>query len=155
MQSVCSKPPPPAPNGKHFRRKFGAALNLGGYGQQHPSSFEPVEGGENRLEFGFCCEMGGLLRSQFISVCVSSFVPDSRVEWVEIIEPRTKEHMYANLTTGECVWDPPEVSRYLSGGTLGGVPLIHARLIPRRVDRLKIKPFWSARAQLNGFVSAI
>uniref|UniRef100_T1J9E4 WW domain-containing protein n=1 Tax=Strigamia maritima TaxID=126957 RepID=T1J9E4_STRMM len=30
-----------------------------------------------------------------------------RVEWVEIIEPRTKEHMYANLTTGECVWDPP------------------------------------------------
>lgn len=30
-----------------------------------------------------------------------------RVEWVEIIEPKTKEHMYANLTTGECVWDPP------------------------------------------------
>ena len=31
----------------------------------------------------------------------------SKVEWVEIIEPRTKEHMFANLTTGECVWDPP------------------------------------------------
>ncbi|XP_054274187.1 rho GTPase-activating protein 39-like isoform X2 [Macrosteles quadrilineatus] len=31
-----------------------------------------------------------------------------RMEWVEIIEPRTKEHMYANLTTGECVWDPPK-----------------------------------------------
>ncbi|CAM1309105.1 ARHGAP39 (predicted) [Pycnogonum litorale] len=30
-----------------------------------------------------------------------------RVEWVEIIEPRTKDHIYANLTTGECVWDPP------------------------------------------------
>nr|XP_033327436.1 uncharacterized protein LOC117221001 isoform X2 [Megalopta genalis] len=29
------------------------------------------------------------------------------MEWVEIIEPRTQEHMYANLTTGECVWDPP------------------------------------------------
>uniref|UniRef100_S4RIL2 Rho GTPase activating protein 39 n=1 Tax=Petromyzon marinus TaxID=7757 RepID=S4RIL2_PETMA len=28
-------------------------------------------------------------------------------EWVEIIEPRTREHMYANLVTGECVWDPP------------------------------------------------
>ena len=28
-------------------------------------------------------------------------------EWVEIIEPRSGEHMYANLTTGECVWDPP------------------------------------------------
>lgn len=31
-----------------------------------------------------------------------------RVEWVEIIEPKTQEHMYANLATGECVWDPPE-----------------------------------------------
>lgn len=31
------------------------------------------------------------------------------MEWVEIIEPRTKDHMYANLTTGECVWDPPKV----------------------------------------------
>ncbi|XP_029634196.1 uncharacterized protein LOC115209795 isoform X3 [Octopus sinensis] len=30
-----------------------------------------------------------------------------RWEWVEIIEPKTKEPMYANLTTGECVWDPP------------------------------------------------
>ncbi|XP_023231837.1 rho GTPase-activating protein 39-like [Centruroides sculpturatus] len=30
-----------------------------------------------------------------------------RVEWVEIIEPRTNEHIYANLTTGECVWDVP------------------------------------------------
>ncbi|XP_044743030.1 rho GTPase-activating protein 39 isoform X1 [Chrysoperla carnea] len=30
------------------------------------------------------------------------------MEWVEIIEPKTGEHMYANLTTGECVWDPPE-----------------------------------------------
>ncbi|XP_018905997.1 uncharacterized protein RhoGAP93B isoform X2 [Bemisia tabaci] len=30
-----------------------------------------------------------------------------RVEWVEIIEPKTNERMYANLTTGECVWDPP------------------------------------------------
>lgn len=28
-------------------------------------------------------------------------------EWVEIIEPRSGEHMYANLTSGECVWDPP------------------------------------------------
>lgn len=30
------------------------------------------------------------------------------MEWVEIIEPKTGEHMYANLATGECVWDPPE-----------------------------------------------
>lgn len=29
------------------------------------------------------------------------------LEWVEIVEPRTKERMYANLITGECVWDPP------------------------------------------------
>ncbi|XP_017159820.1 rho GTPase-activating protein 39 [Poecilia reticulata] len=31
-----------------------------------------------------------------------------RLEWVEIIEPRTRERMYANLLTGECVWDPPQ-----------------------------------------------
>uniref|UniRef100_A0A665T6M7 Rho GTPase-activating protein 39 n=1 Tax=Echeneis naucrates TaxID=173247 RepID=A0A665T6M7_ECHNA len=28
--------------------------------------------------------------------------------WVEIIEPRTRERMYANLLTGECVWDAPQ-----------------------------------------------
>ncbi|XP_077022580.1 rho GTPase-activating protein 39 isoform X2 [Tamandua tetradactyla] len=33
--------------------------------------------------------------------------PSTRLEWVEIIEPRTRERMYANLLTGECVWDPP------------------------------------------------
>ena len=33
--------------------------------------------------------------------------PAVAMEWVEIIEPRTQEHMFANLTTGECVWDPP------------------------------------------------
>ena len=33
--------------------------------------------------------------------------PPAPTEWVEIIEPRSGEHMYANLTTGECVWDPP------------------------------------------------
>lgn len=26
---------------------------------------------------------------------------------MEIIEPRTRERMYANLLTGECVWDAP------------------------------------------------
>uniref|UniRef100_A0A8C6YWH7 Rho GTPase-activating protein 39 n=1 Tax=Nothoprocta perdicaria TaxID=30464 RepID=A0A8C6YWH7_NOTPE len=28
-------------------------------------------------------------------------------DWVEIIEPRSQERMYVNLTTGECGWDPP------------------------------------------------
>ena len=28
-------------------------------------------------------------------------------EWVEIVEPRTRDHMFANLTTGECLWEPP------------------------------------------------
>ena len=31
------------------------------------------------------------------------------VEWVEIVEPRSGEHMYANLTSGECAWEPPPV----------------------------------------------
>lgn len=28
-------------------------------------------------------------------------------DWVEILEPRSHERMYVNLTTGECGWDPP------------------------------------------------
>ncbi|XP_038615973.1 rho GTPase-activating protein 39 isoform X2 [Tachyglossus aculeatus] len=36
-----------------------------------------------------------------------SSASSTRLEWVEIIEPRTRERMYANLITGECVWDPP------------------------------------------------
>lgn len=39
-------------------------------------------------------------------VLSDALVPCS-LEWVEIIEPRTRERMYANLVTGECVWDPP------------------------------------------------
>ncbi|XP_068120044.1 rho GTPase-activating protein 39-like isoform X2 [Hyperolius riggenbachi] len=32
-------------------------------------------------------------------------------DWVEIIEPRSRERMYVNLTTGECGWEaPPEVT---------------------------------------------
>ncbi|XP_062272280.1 rho GTPase-activating protein 39 isoform X2 [Scomber scombrus] len=39
----------------------------------------------------------------------NSFVPawmDSS-DWVEILEPRSRERMYVNLTTGECGWEPP------------------------------------------------
>lgn len=31
--------------------------------------------------------------------------------WVEIIEPKSRERMFANLNTGECVWDEPDVSQ--------------------------------------------
>ncbi|XP_020612664.1 uncharacterized protein LOC110051032 [Orbicella faveolata] len=30
-----------------------------------------------------------------------------KVDWVEIIEPRTGEPMYANLKSGQCLWEPP------------------------------------------------
>ena len=30
-----------------------------------------------------------------------------KFEWVEIIEPTRHEHMFANLKTGQCLWDPP------------------------------------------------
>eukprot|EP00058_Branchiostoma_floridae_P010342 XP_002595830.1 hypothetical protein BRAFLDRAFT_232895 [Branchiostoma floridae] len=30
-----------------------------------------------------------------------------RADWVEIIEPKSREIMFANLVTGECVWDLP------------------------------------------------
>ncbi|WKX88350.1 hypothetical protein Q1695_008192 [Nippostrongylus brasiliensis] len=35
--------------------------------------------------------------------CISS----NSVEWVEIVEPQTKQHMYANLISGQCSWEPP------------------------------------------------
>lgn len=42
----------------------------------------------------------------------STVVKDqSPSQWVEIIEPKSKEKMYANLQTGSCVWDAPEVSK--------------------------------------------
>ncbi|ETN70708.1 hypothetical protein NECAME_14591, partial [Necator americanus] len=34
-------------------------------------------------------------------------VSSNTVEWVEIVEPQTKQHMYANLITGQCSWEPP------------------------------------------------
>lgn len=30
-----------------------------------------------------------------------------RLEWVEIVEPRSRERMFVNLVTGECGWDEP------------------------------------------------
>lgn len=29
-------------------------------------------------------------------------------DWVEILEPRLREYMYVNLTTGICGWEPPK-----------------------------------------------
>lgn len=49
---------------------------------------------------------GGRLEAM-ASTSASTMKTPAPTEWVEIIEPRTGEHMYANLTTGECVWDPP------------------------------------------------
>lgn len=46
----------------------------------------------------------------------SSFVLFCRLEWVEIVEPRTRERMYANLLTGECVWDAPAGVRIKPSG---------------------------------------
>lgn len=32
---------------------------------------------------------------------------DTEYEWVEILEPESKQKMYANITTGDCLWNPP------------------------------------------------
>lgn len=50
---------------------------------------------------------GGLWRSPVPATGANAVRLSPRLEWVEIIEPRTRERMYANLVTGECVWDPP------------------------------------------------
>lgn len=35
------------------------------------------------------------------------FLRRHRVEWVEIVEPRSRERMFVNVVTGECGWDEP------------------------------------------------
>lgn len=41
----------------------------------------------------------------------------SRSDWVEILEPRSRERMYVNLLTGECGWElPPGVPVRQSDG---------------------------------------
>ena len=32
---------------------------------------------------------------------------EAAVQWVEIIEPKTQQRMFANMLTGECLWDAP------------------------------------------------
>lgn len=43
----------------------------------------------------------------FLNFSLMDRVLRCRLEWVEIIEPSSRNIMYANLTTGQCVWDPP------------------------------------------------
>ena len=35
----------------------------------------------------------------------------SRVDWVEIREPRSGDLMYANVRTGECLWEAPSSAK--------------------------------------------
>ncbi|KAJ1360740.1 hypothetical protein KIN20_019789 [Parelaphostrongylus tenuis] len=60
-------------------------------------------------------------------------VSSNVVEWVEIVEPQTKQHMYANLITGQCSWEPPpgNVPTNINGGSC---------LIRRRIVTTTIMP---------------
>lgn len=65
--------------------------------------FEPGRGKNLGVEVPF-------FTTQKLIDYFSSYFSSGKPElWVEIREPRTKELMYANLSTGECVWDEPEV----------------------------------------------
>ncbi|XP_065072074.1 rho GTPase-activating protein 39-like isoform X2 [Rhopilema esculentum] len=33
---------------------------------------------------------------------------EDKVEWVEIVEPKSGDHMFANLRTGQCLWEAPQ-----------------------------------------------
>ncbi|CAJ0577486.1 unnamed protein product, partial [Mesorhabditis spiculigera] len=57
--------------------------------------YSPVAGSSHRLP-------ADAIPSQELQI-----EPKNAEEWVEIVEPQTKQHMYANLTTGKCAWDPP------------------------------------------------
>ena len=45
---------------------------------------------------------------KFLSYFHISFFSLYRMEWVEIIEPKTGDHMFTNLRTGQCYWEPPQ-----------------------------------------------
>lgn len=34
------------------------------------------------------------------------------IDWVEIIEPTRRDHMFANLKTGQCLWEPPDGAKF-------------------------------------------
>jgi len=40
--------------------------------------------------------------SCYLRVCVYSH------DWVQIVEPLSRDFIYINLETGECLWDPPK-----------------------------------------------
>ncbi|VDO87609.1 unnamed protein product [Heligmosomoides polygyrus] len=43
--------------------------------------------------------------------CGLSSVSSNSVEWVEIVEPQTNQHMYVNLISGQYSWEtPPDAS---------------------------------------------
>lgn len=84
----------------------------------------------------------------FMNVQISAWALCFRVDWVEIIEPKTKEHMYANLTTGECVWDPPEVTCLPNsdGYSINSSPFLQTQMRP-----LFFRVFmWNAQILLSG-----
>jgi len=39
----------------------------------------------------------------FVCACCGS----GSMEWLEMFEPQSRERMYVNVNTGECVWQPP------------------------------------------------
>lgn len=53
--------------------------------------------------------MNSIIRSSTTTTAAKE--QQSPTQWVEIIEPKSKEKMYANLQTGSCVWDAPEVRK--------------------------------------------
>jgi len=40
--------------------------------------------------------------------CDGYDVPVCRYDWVQIVEPLSRDFIYINLVTGECLWDPPK-----------------------------------------------
>lgn len=40
-----------------------------------------------------------------------------RVDWVEILDPRSGELMFANIRTGECLWEPPSSAKVKKSNT--------------------------------------
>ena len=42
-----------------------------------------------------------------LSLSLSECLCVCRYDWVQIVEPLSRDYIYINLETGECLWDPP------------------------------------------------
>ena len=77
--------------------------------------------------FSACLNADGILFQQRHISCDGVYV--YRYDWVQIVEPLSRDFIYINLETGECLWDPPkDTGLYVA---LLWLSILHSKHLPR------------------------